>query len=51
MYKLRYPNFNVVAVTFDALVKIAQLDECAINCSALLVDESQDMNLCQLSWL
>ncbi|CAM9368431.1 unnamed protein product, partial [Ectocarpus fasciculatus] len=37
--------------THDSIMKQAQLDNHRIHCTALLVDESQDMNECQIAWV
>jgi hypothetical protein len=37
--------------TFDSVMKQAQLYSSRIDCTALLVDESQDMNGCQIAWI
>lgn len=37
--------------SFDSVMKQAQLGSFKINCQALLVDESQDMNGCQIAWI
>ena len=37
--------------THDSIMKRAQLSKCEIDCSALLVDESQDLDGAQVDWL
>ena len=41
------PNFY----TFESLIKLAQLKKTRIPCTALMVDESQDLTACQHEWL
>ena len=38
-------------ITFDIVVKRVQLMNIMIPCSALLVDECQDMDGCQVEWV
>lgn len=38
-------------MTFDSVLKRAQLQNTKIPCTALLVDESQDLNACQIAWI
>jgi superfamily I DNA/RNA helicase len=38
-------------VTFDYVIKLAQIQNCRIPCNVLLVDESQDLNACQAAWI
>lgn len=38
-------------MTFDSVLKRAQLQNVKISCTALLVDESQDLNACQIAWI
>jgi predicted ribonuclease YlaK len=37
--------------TYDSVLKEAQMENDYIDCEVLLVDESQDLNACQLAWL
>ena len=38
-------------VTFDSVVKRVQLNKYYMDCTALLVDESQDLDAAQIDWL
>ena len=38
-------------ITYDSVMKQAQLERKQIRCTALLVDEAQDLNMCQVQWL
>ncbi|KAL7549750.1 hypothetical protein ACHAWF_013012 [Thalassiosira exigua] len=38
-------------LTFDVVIKRAQLMKLRIPCTALLVDESQDLDKCQVKWI
>lgn len=37
--------------THDSIMKQVQLENIKIKCTALLIDESQDMNECQVAWV
>ena len=38
-------------ISYDSVLKQAQLQKRQLPCTALLVDEAQDLNKCQIAWL